>query len=128
MQYRECPHCGAHLDHGEICDCQQRGTDGVMEKTMRDLEGSRDFCDVVKPGDAVAVEIVEEMRECLPPTTNRASLMQMGEPYSHRLNPSTGNYEPTYITFQRRDGQWYFCGCCFEGETEEPRKPAGATA
>lgn len=23
MQYRECPYCGAHLDHGEICDCRQ---------------------------------------------------------------------------------------------------------
>ena len=20
--YRECPHCGAHLDAGEICDCR----------------------------------------------------------------------------------------------------------
>lgn len=23
MQYRECPYCGAHLDHGEPCDCCQ---------------------------------------------------------------------------------------------------------
>lgn len=23
MQYRECPHCGAHLDPGEVCDCRQ---------------------------------------------------------------------------------------------------------
>lgn len=23
MQYRECPYCGAHLDHGEPCDCRQ---------------------------------------------------------------------------------------------------------
>lgn len=21
-QYKTCPHCGAHLDHGERCDCQ----------------------------------------------------------------------------------------------------------
>lgn len=21
--YRECPHCGAHLDPGEICDCPE---------------------------------------------------------------------------------------------------------
>lgn len=20
--YKECPHCGAHLDHGEICTCR----------------------------------------------------------------------------------------------------------
>ena len=100
----------------------------MREKTMRDLEGARDFCDVVKPGDAVAVEIVEEMRDCLPPTTNRASLMQMGEPYSHRLNHKTGNYEPTYITFQRRGGPWYYCGRCFEGDAVSADKLAGATA
>lgn len=23
MKYAECPHCGAHLDHGEACDCQK---------------------------------------------------------------------------------------------------------
>lgn len=22
MQYYECPLCGAHLDHGEKCDCE----------------------------------------------------------------------------------------------------------
>lgn len=21
--YKECPRCGAHLDHGEICTCRQ---------------------------------------------------------------------------------------------------------
>lgn len=24
MQYYECPHCGAHLDHGEKCDCEEK--------------------------------------------------------------------------------------------------------
>lgn len=43
--YRECPHCGAHLDPGEICDCPdaQKETapgatntrDGKMEQTTR---------------------------------------------------------------------------------------------
>ena len=23
MDYRVCPDCGAHLDPGEICDCQE---------------------------------------------------------------------------------------------------------
>lgn len=27
MLYRECPHCGAHLDPGERCDCQDRKED-----------------------------------------------------------------------------------------------------
>lgn len=24
MYYRTCPHCDAHLDFGEICDCQDK--------------------------------------------------------------------------------------------------------
>ena len=29
MKYSICPDCGAHLDFGEICDCQtQAGTNG----------------------------------------------------------------------------------------------------
>lgn len=27
MMYRECPHCGAHLDSGEICDCRDKERD-----------------------------------------------------------------------------------------------------
>lgn len=23
MPYKECPNCGAHLDHGEHCDCEK---------------------------------------------------------------------------------------------------------
>ena len=22
--FKECPHCGAHLDHGEICTCRDK--------------------------------------------------------------------------------------------------------
>lgn len=97
-----------------------------MEDLMTGLAG-RSFCDIVNPGDAVSEEIVYDFLCALPPTTNRANLMQSGEPYSHRLDPRTGCYEPTYITFQRREGQWYYCGCCFEGDTVEPDKLTGAT-
>jgi len=24
MKYRICPHCGAHLDYGEKCDCEEK--------------------------------------------------------------------------------------------------------
>lgn len=27
MKYRECPKCGAHLDAGEVCDCQKKEED-----------------------------------------------------------------------------------------------------
>ena len=27
MQYKTCPYCGANLDPGEICDCEEKGKD-----------------------------------------------------------------------------------------------------
>lgn len=27
MKYKVCPNCGAHLDHGEHCDCLKRKAD-----------------------------------------------------------------------------------------------------
>lgn len=27
MKYKVCPNCGAHLDHGEHCDCMKRKAD-----------------------------------------------------------------------------------------------------
>ena len=32
MKYRICPYCGAHLDHGERCDCQE------AHKTQRESD------------------------------------------------------------------------------------------
>ena len=127
--FRECPRCGAHLDPGETCDCGAEGGSGV--KTLADLMeagmAGRTFDDIVEPGDAVAAEIVEDIRDALPPTTNRANLMQSGEPSDYRLDPRVGRMMPTHVTFQRRDGQWYYCGRCFEGDTVEPDKLTGAT-
>lgn len=30
--YRECPHCGAHLDAGEICDCRTERESAAAEQ------------------------------------------------------------------------------------------------
>lgn len=30
--YRTCPICGAHLDPGEICDCQTDELEGYLEE------------------------------------------------------------------------------------------------
>lgn len=64
--------------------------------------------DILLPGDAVAEEIVDDIRDSLPPTTNRANLMQSGEPSDYRLDPRVGHMRPTYTTFERRGGQWYY--------------------
>lgn len=31
--YVTCPYCGAHLDHGEICDCRKKNTDERREES-----------------------------------------------------------------------------------------------
>lgn len=127
--FRECPNCGAHLDPGETCDCKAKAeTAPVKIKTVEDIAGARSFENIVNPGDAVAEEIVYDFLCDLPPTTNRADLMQTGEPSDHRMDPRFGLVRSTYLTFQRRDGQWYFCGRCFEGDSESADKLAGATA
>ena len=126
MQYRVCPYCGDHLDPGEVCDCKRRGGDGVREKTMEDLMRggpASTLEDILEPGKAVG-----DIRDSLPPTTNRANLMQSGEPSDHRMDPRVGRMRPTYTTFERRGGQWYYCGRCFEGDAVRADKLAGATA
>ena len=35
MQYRICPLCGAHLDPGERCDCQEKEKDDDAPKHRR---------------------------------------------------------------------------------------------
>ena len=61
--------------------------------------------------------------DCLPPACMSSECSQMGEPYSIRQDPDTGEYQETYATFQRvsegRDGIWQYCGHCFFGENVE---------
>lgn len=79
---------------------------GTLEKAMQ-------------PGDYVAAEIVDELRDCLPPMTDRCDLFQAGEPYDYREEPETGKYRATYTTFVRDKIGWYYCGHCFAGRREE---------
>jgi len=39
VYFRECPECGAHLDPGETCDCQQKSDYGVKMKTPGRSDG-----------------------------------------------------------------------------------------
>lgn len=73
-------------------------------------------------GDYVEQAVVDDAMDCLPPASMSARCAQMGEPYSHREDPETGRFRPTYYTFKKVAGEWpngiwQFCGCCFQGET-----------
>ena len=123
-----CPTCGCALDPGERCDCQDARPEPGKVVTMEDWRLARSFEKAAAPGDAVEAEIVEEFLNVVPPITNRAALVQCGEPVSFEKDPRTGGHKATYTTFRKEDGQWYYCGNCFAGEITEPKNLAGATA
>lgn len=115
----KCDHCGAALDPGERCDCQDRPTEynGKPIFTQENFNYSK-----AEIGDYVEQAVVDDAMDCLPPASMSARCAQMGEPYSHREDPETGRFRPTYYTFKKVAGEWpngiwQFCGCCFQGET-----------
>ena len=78
----------------------------------------------VKVGDYVSQAVVDDAMDCLPPACMRSDCSQMGEPYSHRLDPETGKFRATYATFKKVAGEWpngiwEYCGHCFRGENKE---------
>lgn len=111
----KCDRCGAALDPGERCDCQDRPAkyNGKPIFTQENFNYSE-----AKIGDYVEQAVVDDAMDCLPPASMSARCAQMGEPYSHREDPETGRLRPTYYTFKRVAGEWpngiwQFCGCCF---------------
>ena len=80
----------------------------------------------VNIGDYVEQAVVDNAMSCLPPACMSSRCAQMGEPYSHREDPITGSWRPTYATFRRvtsgSDGIWMYCGHCFRGENVERGK------
>lgn len=41
--YRICPHCGAHLDPGETCDCYLEHEQAEAEKRKQETEQAKLF-------------------------------------------------------------------------------------
>lgn len=77
----------------------------------------------VKIGDYVEETVVDNAMNILPPACMTSASSQVGEPYSHRLDPKTGKWRATYSTFKRiasgPDSIWQYCGHCFCGENVE---------
>ena len=126
--YRECPICGDRLDPGETCACKREAA-GAEEGSAVMLYNGKEVLTqetfsyaTVKIGDYVQQAVVDDAMDCLPPASMSARCAQMGEPYSHREDPETGEWRPTFYTFKKVTGEWpngiwQFCGCCFCGET-----------
>lgn len=76
--------------------------------------------ETARVGDLVTEDVVNNAINCLPPACMRSDCTQLGEPYSHQLDTSTGKYRAIYATFKRvTDGIWEYCGNCFRGENVE---------
>jgi hypothetical protein len=80
--------------------------------------------DAARIGDLVTQEVVDNAMNILPPACMRADCSQMGEPYSHRIDPDNGKWRAVYATFKMvgvEDNEmlWQFCGYCFRGENTE---------
>lgn len=79
-----------------------------------------------KPGMLVEEDVVDNAMNCLPPVSHTSACAQMGEPYSHKYDPETNTWRPTFATFRRISGKpdniWEYCGHCFAKKTTEPEK------
>ena len=85
-------------------------------------------------GDLVDSEVVMDAMNCMPPVNMSTLCAQLGEPYSCREDPETGNWRNTYATFRCVSGDWdkgiwEYRGNCFAGETtERGKKPIYITS
>jgi len=94
-----------------------------------DETGKSSWDDYVKPGDFVDEKTADYFLDILPPASMSRGYFQVGEPYSHVYDEETGRYKATFSTFLRvDDGVWKWCGNCFKGKTEEPKKENGGNA
>ena len=84
-------------------------------KTMNGWTESKagDFGAYVNVGDEVDEEIFDYFLNVLPPIYWTASLMQCSEPNRHV------NGKPTYTTFKREGGRFFYVGSCHRGERVE---------
>ena len=77
------------------------------------------FSSLVRVGDMVDEQIVEEFRDCLPPVAYNGRYLQCGEAYTHKFNYKTKKYEPAFMTFAKDVGVWVYKGICFYKEYED---------
>ena len=103
--------------HAEVARCEQTAHKLV---TYADWEAAGSFEKAANPGDYVEECIIDQMRDCLPPACMDFGFLQMGEPYSHELDPDTGRWRPTFATFKKGGQHWTYCGNCFYKQDTPP--------
>jgi hypothetical protein len=99
--------------NSELCkDCKSSCNE---VKTYANWE--TDLSEYLQIGNIVDDEMVEYAYNVLPPATMNGSMVQIGEPYSHRED-ETGKWRATYATFVKTEAGWTYAGHCFRGRYE----------
>jgi len=100
-------------------ELKRRARAGKGVKTFEKLKASgvNSFLDFIDPQDLVDTEFVDYFRNQMPPVTDKARLVQLGDAYSHE--DANGVEHPTYPTFSRvNETTWMYNGICFMESTE----------
>lgn len=97
--------------NSEFCEICKSKCDEV--KTYKNWKG--DLSEYLFVGCLVDDELIDYAINVLPPVTMTYNMVQIGEPYSHRMDKN-GKYRPTYSTFVKTNEGWVYAGHCFKGE------------
>ena len=101
-----------------VRDGQEKIRKDVAKNEKGWEESGLDLFEFLRVGDEVDYDLVDYMRNELPPLTDYSNLFQTSEPYSHEVTDD-GRVKPTFITFHRDSNRrWHYCGVCFRGEHE----------
>lgn len=84
-----------------------------MENIYTKDNWNRDGYLKVKVGQYVADDVIEELRDSVPPATYKSSCFQPGEAYTHSVD-----YIALYMTFVIDNGMWKYIGLCPKGSNQ----------
>lgn len=71
----------------------------------------------VEVNQIISNEVMEQLINCVPPTTYGRGLFQVGEPADHEYEALNEGIEiPLFDTYKRTDNGWIYLGTCREGE------------
>ena len=79
-------------------------------------ESQQNLSPYLCPGDEVEAAFADWALDILPPAFWSSSVVQIGEPHSHIEG------RPTFATFYREGGSWFFAGYCHRGKIAEPHQ------
>ena len=88
--------------------------------TMEDWKKVQYLIKTMKVGDSVDNKIIHRILSTSFPVFHSKECLQINEVQGEIYDAETNTMKPTYVTFSKKNGQWIYCGCCFQGKNTEP--------